>query len=347
MTVPTLSVVIPVYNEPLWIHTAVADVCRAIDSSPFRAAAAEIVVVDDGSESATQESLGRLTGTVPIRVIRRENGGRFAARRTGVEAATGELILLIDSRVSIRPDALAFVADRLPKDGTPPYWNAHVEIDVTGNPYARFWNVLTEAAFSEYFSDPRTTSYGLEEFDRFPKGTTCFLAPREDLLWAMGRFSSFYDDMRDANDDTTLIRSLAGRARINISPGFSCLYRARESGGKFLRHTHHRGVVFVDGHLRKGARFAPAILAFMPLSAVALVLAVRRPRLVLAAALGAPVSAAAFGVARRRGPADVAALAALGPVWAVAYGTGVWRGVAKALAARARRSLSAERRARS
>lgn len=328
----TLSVVIPVYNEPRWIGTSVADVCAAIANAPFRDP--EVVIVDDGSGPETVAALEALDPPVPLRVIRQENAGRFAARRTGVEAATGDLVLLIDSRVSIRPDALAFVAGRLPDDGTPPIWNAHVDIDLDGNPYARFWNVLTEAAFAEYFANPRTTSYGLEDFDRFPKGTTCFLAPREDLLWAMGRFSSHYADARDANDDTILIRSLAERARINISPGFSCLYRARDSGGKFLRHTHHRGIVFVDGHLRRGARFAPAIIAFLPASLAAAVLAVRHPRAGAAAVAAAPLAAGAVGVALHRPRADVAALAALGPVWAAAYGTGVWRGVLKALRAR-------------
>jgi glycosyltransferase involved in cell wall biosynthesis len=331
---PTLSVVIPVYDEPGWIGRVVADVVTAVQASPF--ASPEIVIVDDGSGEETRHALEVLEAPLPLRVIHQANAGRLAARRTGVEAAAGELVLLIDSRVSIRPGALAFVAERLPDDGTPAIWNAHADIDLAGNPYARFWNVLTEAAFADYFSDPRTTSFGLEDFDRFPKGTTCFLAPRADLLWAMDRFSSYYDDPRDANDDTILIRSLAERARINISPGFSCLYRGRESAGGFLRHAHHRGVVFVDGHLRRGARFMPAIVSFLPLSAAAVALAVRRPRAALAVAAAAPAAGAAAAVALRRGPADVATLALLGPPWAMAYGAGIWRGVGKALRARLR-----------
>ena len=325
---PSLSVVIPVYNEPRWIGTAVDDVCAAIAAAPFTDP--EIVVVDDGSDAPTREALDALRPPVPLRVVRQANAGRFAARRAGVEAARGDFILLIDSRVSIRPDALAFVAGRLPADGTPAYWNAHVDIDLAGNPYARFWNVLTELAFAEYFRNPRTTSFGPREFDRFPKGTTCFLAPREDLLWAMGRFSSHFADPRHANDDTILIRSLAERAPVNISPGFSCLYRARDSARRFLAHTHHRGVVFVDGHLRRGARFAPVIVACPPLSLLAVLGAARRPARALALIGLAPVAAAAAGLALRRSPRDALALAALGPVWAVAYTTGIWRGVLQA-----------------
>jgi glycosyltransferase involved in cell wall biosynthesis len=329
MSTTSLSVVIPVYNEPRWTPVAVADVCAALARAPF--APVEIIIVDDGSGPETREVLQKLSAPVKLRVIRQDNAGRFAARRTGIEAAAGEMILLIDSRVSIDPDALAFAAAEIRSPGVSRYWNAHVDVDVQGNPYARFWNVLTEVAFREYFANPRTTSFGLDEFDRFPKGTTCFLAPRADLMWAMERFSSYYSDPRDANDDTILIRSLAERSSINISPGFSCLYRARESGPKFVRHAHHRGIVFVDGHLRRGARFMPAIVAVIPLTVVAAVMAIRRPRWAVLAAAISPAAAAGLGVAMRRSRADIAALAALGPVWAVAYGTGIWRGIVKLL----------------
>lgn len=172
---PTLSIVIPVYNEPSWIAVAVADAVTAVQRSTF--GDPELVIVDDGSDKATQDALSRLRPPFRTRIIRQQNKGRFLARRAGIEAAGGELVLLLDARVSLGEDSLSFISERLPADGELPIWNAHCYIDVTGNPYARFWNVLTEAAYGDYFDNPRTLSYGLEEFDRYPKGTTCFLAP--------------------------------------------------------------------------------------------------------------------------------------------------------------------------
>ena len=322
---PTLSVVIPVYNEPTWIGTVVDDVVEALRRSPF--VPAEVVIVDDGSGEETREALSRLRPPVPLRIVTQPNQGRFAARKNGVAAAQGDLVLLIDSRVSIRPDALAFVAERLRPGGPLPIWNAHVDVDIAGNPFARFWNVLTEIAFSQYFSNPRTTTYGLEEFDRFPKGTTCFLAPRALLTEAIASFDSAFLDTRDANDDTIMIRFMAERQRINISPGFSCLYRSRDSLMPFLRHARHRGGVFVDGYGRPGTRFFPVIAAFFPLSLVATVAAVRRPRLALAGILGVPVIALGIGARWRRSAADVVTLALLGPAWVMAFATGMWRGL--------------------
>jgi len=322
---PSLSIVIPIYNEPAWIGRVVNDARAAIRAAPF--SPVEFVIVDDGSDEPTRQVLdGIAAGDPTVRVVRQENAGRFAARRRGIEEARGELVLLLDSRVSLRPDALRFVADALEADPAKRIWNAHVDVELSGNPYARFWNVLTEVAFRDYFEDPRTTSYGLEEFDRYPKGTTCFIAPRADLLDAIASFSSHYPDVRHANDDTLLIRNLASRHRVNISPGFSCVYRGRNALRPFLRHTRHRGVVFVDGFLRPGSRFLLPLLAFYPATLVAAAGALRRPRATLRLLPLVPAAWAAFAVGFRRGPKDVATMAVLGPPWMVAYGIGLWRG---------------------
>lgn len=332
---PSLSVVVPVYNEPSWIRTVVDDLVIAAQRSPFTET--ELVIVDDGSDEETRRALATIQTPLDQRVIRQDNAGRFAARRTGVEAARGDLVLLLDSRVSIRPDALEFVAQQLTEDDDLPVWNAHVDIDVDGNPYARFWNVLTEVAFADYFANPRTTSYGLKEFDRFPKGTTCFLAPRARLLEAIESFDSRYEDLRDANDDTILIRTIAEHQLIHISPGFSCVYRSRDALRPFLRHAFHRGGVFLDGYGRRGSRFFPLLAAFFPSSVIAALVGLRRPRLALAAAAGAPLIAAAVGAGLRRPRPDIVALATLGPAWLVAYAAGIWRGGLLAVRSRLRR----------
>jgi glycosyltransferase involved in cell wall biosynthesis len=330
---PSLSVVIPVYNEPDWIALSVADVAEAIKRSPF--ADVEIVIVDDGSDAPTREVLDRLAPGPPLRVIHQENQGRFAARHTGMEAARAELVLLLDSRVSIRPDALRHVAERLCA-GETGAWNAHVDIEVEGNPYARFWRTITFAAYPDYLQDPRPVTFGIEAYDRYPKGTTCFLAPREALLRAVRGFDSMYEDVRFANDDTHMLRPLAAEQPIHIDPGFACLYRSRDSAGKFLRHVLHRGTVFVDGFGRPGTRFFPVIVACFPSTLAYVWLLIRRPRLAVAAAGLLPVAAGAGAAAIRRPRADVAAFAALSLPFAVMYSLGIWRGALLVLDARRR-----------
>ncbi|MCB9011009.1 MAG: glycosyltransferase family 2 protein [Actinobacteria bacterium] len=329
MPPPSLSVIIPVFNEPRWIHTVVDDLFTAFGRSPFPAM--ELIIVDDGSDQETRDSLARLGELRECRIIRQENQGRFHARLAGLRAATQPLVLLVDSRVSLDPDALAFVAAHPDADGRIGPWNGHVRIDVSGNLFARFWNVLTDAAFFEYFGNPRTTSFGLEEFDRFPKGTGCFLADRDALLRAVEEFDSHFDDMKLASDDTPIIRAIAAERRINISPGFSCVYRARNRPRAFLKHTFDRGTHLVDGYLRPGARFRSLILAVPPATMLggALLLRFRWAR--LASVIAVPVAAVGAAVRFRRSATDALALMLVGPPWTVAYVAGVWRGLFIAL----------------
>jgi glycosyltransferase involved in cell wall biosynthesis len=333
---PSLSVVIPVYNEPRWIGTVVGDLVTAVCASPFEHV--ELIIVDDGSDAATENVLAALEPPFPLRILRQPNRGRFIARQVGISAATGELVLLLDSRVSIRSDALAFVARELERTGSAPIWNAHVDAELRGNPFGRFLNVMESLAWRDYLTAPRTMSYGLKEFDRYPKGTTCFLAPRALLLEAIASFDSYFQDMREANDDTLLIRYMAARQPINISPDFSCLYRPRTAVRPFLRHTYHRGSVFIDGYGRPGARFFALIVAFYPLSALAVALAARRPRWLLPAVVAAPIAAGGAGIALQRSRPEVVALSTVGPIWFVIYAAGMWRGLWLITRARLRRA---------
>jgi glycosyltransferase involved in cell wall biosynthesis len=329
MSTPSLSIVIPVYNEADWIGRCHEDVMTALRNSPF-ADDAELVIVDDGSDQPTKAVLASIAKEERTHVIEQANRGRFAARQAGIEKAQGELIMLLDTRVSLAPDALSFISSHLNGDGKS-VWNGHVEVEVDGNPYARFWRTVTYAAWREYLSNPRTTSFGLEEYDRYPKGTTCFVAPRKALLDALAEFRSMYEDSRHSNDDTVLIRSIAAKEPINISPGFFCRYHSRDSLGRFLSHTFHRGTVFLDGFGRPGTRFFPVLVAFFPVSLAYVGLSVRRPRLAVAAAASVPAAAALYATSLRRPPRDVLAFSLLAGPFAVAYAAGIWRGAALAL----------------
>jgi len=331
-----LAVVIPVHNQQAEIGSTLAALDAAAARSSFDV---EIIVVDDGSTDGTADAMRGWSGGVPVRLVEQPNAGRFAARRRGLEAADAEYALLIDSRVTIEPAALEFVAAELTCDESKQIWNAHVDIATSGNPFGVFWDVLTQRVWSAYFDDPRTTSFGLEEFERFPKGTTCFFAPRALLLEAFASFRGRYADARYANDDTPVIRWLAARQSINISPGFSCLYLPRRRLEDFLRQAFHRGTVFVDGHGRPESRLFPAAVAFFPLSAVWAVACVRRPGLVVVPIAAAAAAGAGLALAARRTEA-VTTMAWTTPVYAVGHGAGMWRGLWLAARAWARRSAT-------
>jgi glycosyltransferase involved in cell wall biosynthesis len=318
---PSLSVVIPVRDEAAHLAATIDALVAALDRTAF---VADLVVVDDGSsDGSAAVARAAANGRLPVRIVTKGGEGRFEARRAGLAEAQGELVLLLDARVRLAPEALRFVHERIDVGET--VWNGHVHVE-TDHPLGVFWRLLAELAWRDYFDAPRTASFGSEEFDRFPKGTTCFLAPRGLLRSAFRGFRTRYRDVRLANDDTSILRDLAARHRIAISPAFACSYEPRTSLGGFFRHAIHRGTVFLDGHGTPASRFFPAVVAFFPLSGALLVGAVRRPALVPAAAVACGAAAASYGAYAGRSRRDIAVLAAVTPLYALGHALGMWRG---------------------
>lgn len=90
-----LSVIMPVYNEEEAIVAAVDEVRQYVLALLPES---ELVVVDDGSRDRTGRLLDEAAATDRrIKVIHQPNGGHGAALLTGLNAATGEYVFLIDS----------------------------------------------------------------------------------------------------------------------------------------------------------------------------------------------------------------------------------------------------------
>ena len=92
---PRLSVIMPVYNEEGAIVAALDEIK---DYVLALIPASELVVVDDGSRDATGRLLDEAASADPrIKVIHQPNGGHGAALLTGLKAAQGDYVFLIDS----------------------------------------------------------------------------------------------------------------------------------------------------------------------------------------------------------------------------------------------------------
>lgn len=91
---PVVSVVIPTRGRPGYLDVALASV------TPQAAAEAEVVVVDDGADPATEA----VTARYPVRVVSlRDARGVNGARNAGIREARGDLIVLLDDDVQSRP----------------------------------------------------------------------------------------------------------------------------------------------------------------------------------------------------------------------------------------------------
>jgi glycosyltransferase involved in cell wall biosynthesis len=86
-----LSVVIPAYNEEKYIAEVIQQL-EALDTSEL-GFSKEIIVVDDGSTDNTALEVKKFN----VRYLRQQNAGKGSAVQAGINAATGQYVLIQDS----------------------------------------------------------------------------------------------------------------------------------------------------------------------------------------------------------------------------------------------------------
>jgi hyaluronan synthase len=112
---PSLTVVIPAYNEGQMVELALFSVAQA-DYPPDRL---EIICVDDGSTDDTWVYIDQARKRFPhlIKAIRfPENRGKKQALYAGFQAARGDVLVTVDSDSVIEPEALRHLVAPLQED---------------------------------------------------------------------------------------------------------------------------------------------------------------------------------------------------------------------------------------
>ena len=106
---PLLSVVMPVYNE----RASVEEIVDRVLSVPIRI---ELIAVDDASTDGSREVLERLSKERGFRMLTQDrNRGKGAAVRRGIDAATGQVIVVQDADLEYSPEEYPDLLDLINK----------------------------------------------------------------------------------------------------------------------------------------------------------------------------------------------------------------------------------------
>jgi glycosyltransferase involved in cell wall biosynthesis len=211
-----ISCVVPAYNAGKYIEDAIESI-RA-QTRPVH----EIIVVDDASTDDTCEKAGRIPGVHLLRMT--SNAGAGAARNRGAEAATGELLALLDADDLWVPTKLEVQLEA---------WREHAEWSAAVTMMENFWiDELRDE--EERFAGHRLTF-------PVPAYTGSTLVVARDAFFAIGglNVNMRHGDVLDwvlrarrQSLETGLVRKVLSRRRIHATN--TSRERAAVSTSEFL-----------------------------------------------------------------------------------------------------------------
>jgi len=106
---PVVSVVIPAYNAEHWL----AETIQSVLDQTYQEF--EVIIVDDGSTDTTRRVVENFKDE-RILYLYQENQGLSSARNSGIRAACGRYIALLDADDLFKPDKLAQQVARLERE---------------------------------------------------------------------------------------------------------------------------------------------------------------------------------------------------------------------------------------
>lgn len=170
---PEFSIVIPAYNQAEFIGETLESVFRQT-CQDF-----EIIVVNDASPDNTAEVVAQFTDPRLHSIVHPNNKGLPATRNTGMRAASGKYIALLDADDLFHPQKLELHSNFL---------NQHPEIGVTYN--ARFNLNYSDTTIRDLSRPPLTVD--LEDILRGYPFAPSDMVIRKSVVDTVGYFDDYY-----------------------------------------------------------------------------------------------------------------------------------------------------------
>jgi cellulose synthase/poly-beta-1,6-N-acetylglucosamine synthase-like glycosyltransferase len=99
---PTVSIIVPVWNEEATVLKTIFSILKL----NYPKEKLSIFVVDDGSTDNTWSVLQRFSRNKQIKLLRKENGGKYTALNYAMEMVDSELVGCLDADSFVHPEAL-------------------------------------------------------------------------------------------------------------------------------------------------------------------------------------------------------------------------------------------------
>jgi glycosyltransferase involved in cell wall biosynthesis len=206
LTMPLLSVVVPVYNESAVIRTFYERATRAF--AGLVAMDYELIFVDDGSRDDSFAQLQALAAGDPhVRVIKfSRNFGHQVAITAGLDMAAGDCVAVIDADLQDPPEVVTDMVTKW-REGFDVVYGVRSDRDgegrlklLTASAFYRILNRITKISIPVDVGDFRLMSRraadqlkGLREQDRFVRGLVSWIGFRQTGV-------SYHRDKRHAGE---------------------------------------------------------------------------------------------------------------------------------------------------
>ncbi|MFH0949243.1 MAG: glycosyltransferase [Candidatus Aenigmatarchaeota archaeon] len=209
---PSLSIIIPAYNEEKNIHTCISSLLEQ-DYPNLK-----LIIVDDGSTDKTGKVIKNLMKqNKNIIYIRNSHGGKGSALNTGLKHVHTELFGFIDADTSLSAGALESMVNQ-----------------ITKNTAAVITNI-----------SPKNTKSIVERIQKIEYVISSFTRK------LMSHIQSLYYTPGFAIYKTDVVKSLGGFDEHNITEDLEMGLRLKNAGYNIESAIEHNAYTFVPGNFRK------------------------------------------------------------------------------------------------
>ncbi len=223
------SIIVPVYNRPDEVDELLDSLTRQTYDD------FEVIIVEDGSATPCKQVCDKYTGSLAIKYFMKPNSGPGQSRNYGVERASGDYVLILDSDVVVPDGYLQAVDDELKREPCEAFGGPDRAADSF---------TPTQKAISYSMTSFFTTGGirgGKKKLDKFyPRSFN--MGVRRDVYAELGGFSK----MRFGEDIDFSIRIFKAGCRCRLFPGAWVYHKRRTDFRKFWRQVFNSGIARIN-----------------------------------------------------------------------------------------------------